>query len=333
MPLRNLATQARRYAGALAIESFFHGFSTVAKMHPRAKPERHGLERIADVPYVPGSTSKAHLLDIYRPDPSAPIGDRHDGPPWPVVLYVHGGAFRILSKETHWIMGLAYGRRGYLVFNVNYRLAPKHRYPAALEDVSDALLWVLENAPRYGGDTGRLVFAGESAGANLVTSLALACCYERPEPFAQRVFRTGIVPRAVVPACGLFQVSDLARLKRRKPQMSLFVSDRIVEIERMYLGKGPWEHGLDLADPVVMVERGEKPARPLPPFFLPVGTRDPLLPDSRRLGRALRALGGEAIERYYRGEIHAFHALVFRGVARECWSDIYAFLDGHVPLR
>ena len=43
-------------------------------------------------------------------------------PPWPVVLYVHGGGFRILSKDTHWVMGLAYVRRGYLCANISYRL-------------------------------------------------------------------------------------------------------------------------------------------------------------------------------------------------------------------
>ena len=88
---------------------------------------------------------------------------------------------------------------------------------------------------------------------------------------------------------------------------------------------------LDLADPVVALERGETPARPLPPFFLPVGTRDPLLNDTRRRGAALRALGGTAEEKYYPGELHAFHAFVMRRAARQCWADTYAFLDRHVP--
>ena len=50
------------------------------------------------------------------------------------MLYVHGGGFRILSKDTHWIMGLAFARRGFLVFNIGYRLAPKHPFPAAIAD-------------------------------------------------------------------------------------------------------------------------------------------------------------------------------------------------------
>jgi acetyl esterase len=213
---------------------------------------------------------------------------------------------------------------------VSYRLSPQHRYPAALEDVCEAFAWVAENASRYGGDTSRVVLAGESAGANLATSLAIALAYERPEPWAKKAFATGIVPKAAVPACGVFQVSDLQRLKRRKPKMSPFIADRLHEVETSYLGTEA-RTDLDLADPLVFFERGEKPTRPLPPFFLPVGTRDPLLPDTRRLGEALTKMGVEAVTEYYPGELHAFHAFVMRKNAQKCWRDTFEFLDRHVP--
>jgi acetyl esterase len=320
-------------AGPALIAGFLNGFSRVARLHPRAKPHRHDVEHIRDIRYLEGTATDEHLLDVWRPTVGASVFERHPGPPWPVVVYVHGGAFRILSKDTHWVMGLGFARRGFVVFNVSYRLAPKHRYPAALEDVCRAFAWIVDNAASFGGDPSRIVLAGESAGANLVTSLAMTLAYERPEPFAKIAFDTGAVPRAVVPACGVFQVTDLARLKRRKPRMSSLLAEHLVQIEHGYLGRGPWPFGLDLADPLVMVERGDCPTRPLPPFFLPVGTRDPLLPDTRRLAAALRALGGEAVDRYYPGEIHAFHALVMRERSRGCWRDIYAFLDRHVPMR
>lgn len=317
-------SRVRRRAGAALADGFFTGASRLARLHPRADPRKHDVEHVVDLRYLEGTT-RDHLLDVWRP-----TGDRkrrYEGPPWPVVFYVHGGGFRILSKDTHWVMALGFARRGFLVFNISYRLAPEHRYPAALEDVCHAFRWVVENASRFGGDPKRIVLAGESAGANLVTSLALALAYERPEPFAKEVFATGVIPRAVVPACGVFQVSDLARLKRRKPHMSAFVADRLAEVEAAYLGTGPWPHGLDLADPVVFLEQGQPPARPLPPFFLPVGTKDPLLPDTRRLAAALEALGVEASACYYPGELHAFHAFVMRGSARRCWDDTFAFLD------
>jgi acetyl esterase len=97
-----------------------------------------------------------------------------------------------------------------------------------------------------------------------------------------------------------------------------------------YLGPGPHGCSLDLADPLLVYERGEKPARPLPPFFLPVGTKDPLLPDTRRLAEALRKMGAIAEDSYYPGEVHAFHAFVMRGSARKCWDDTFRFLDRFV---
>lgn len=329
----NLRAEARRHLGAFVVDGFFNAASRVGRLHPRAKPARHAIEHLRDVRYLDGR-AREHLLDVYRPQPrargSAPFR-RYDGPPWPIVFYVHGGGFRILSKDTHWIMGLGFARRGFVVFNVSYRLAPKHRYPTAIDDVCRAFAWVVENAARFGGDVSRIVLAGESAGANLVTSLAVALAYERSEPFARAAFGTGVVPRAVVPACGVFQVSDMDRLRRRKPHMSGFIADRLAEVEQAYLGDPPYGSSLDLADCVRVFERGDPPARPLPPFFLPVGTKDPLLPDTRRLAQALRALGVEAEDRYYAGELHAFHALVMRATARRCWADTFAFLDRHVP--
>lgn len=329
--------EARRHVGAFVVDGFFNSASRIASFHPRAKPARHSVERLLDIRYGNGDL-REHLLDVWRPAATTgasgpPAHRRYAGPPWPIVFYVHGGGFRILSKDTHWIMGLGFARRGFVVFNVSYRLAPRHRYPCAIEDVCDAFAWVVDNAHRFGGDPSRIVLAGESAGANLVASLAVALAYERPEPFAQRAWRRGVVPRAVVPACGVFQVSDLERLKRRKPRMSPFVADRLAEVEGAYLGRGPWACSLDSADPVVVLERGRPPERPLAPFFLPVGTKDPLLPDTRRLAVAIRQLGVEALDSYYPGELHAFHALVFRDVARRCWQDTFAFLDRHVPER
>ena len=70
--------------------------------------------------------------------------------------------------------------------------------------------------------------------------------------------------------------------------------------------------------------------RPLPPFFAPVGTRDPLLDDTRRLEKALGALDVPCEARYYPGGIHAFHAMVWDPAARRCWRDALAFLDRHM---
>jgi acetyl esterase len=307
----------------LVADNLFRALSGVGRLHPRARPERHGVEILHDIPYL-ASGRDEHRLDVYRPSGSPG--------PWPVVLYVHGGGFRILSKDTHWLMGLAFARAGYLVVNISYRLAPAHPFPAAIEDCCAAYAWAARHVRSYGGVPERMALAGESAGGNLVTALTLAACYRRDEPFAKQVFATNLVPQAVLPACPILQVTDTERFHRRRP-LAFWVRDRLTEVSDAYLsGARPDDpRVLDFADPVVALERSEKPDRPLPPFFAPVGTRDPLLDDTRRLDAALTRLGVPCEARYYPGQTHAFHALIFRREARQCWADMLRFLARHVP--
>ena len=324
-PSDPLVSQLYSKAGSLLVEGAFQGLSRAGRLHPDSRLDRHGVERLPDIPYR-DSSLEAHRLDVYRPI-------RREGP-LPVCLYVHGGGFRILSKDTHWLMGLIFARRGYLVFNINYRLAPAHPFPAAIKHTCEAYAWMLRNAEAYGGDPTRCVLAGESAGANLITSLTMALCYRRSEPYARKVWDLDRLPRAVVPASGIYQVSDVDRLKRKMP-LSRFVWDRIREVSRAYLlrqGELPREE-LELADPLLFLERGPTPDRPLPPFFVPVGTRDPLLDDTRRLDDALRNLGVHCDARYYAEEAHAFHALIWRKNARACWKDTFDFLRDPMEER
>ncbi|MCC6746905.1 MAG: alpha/beta hydrolase [Deltaproteobacteria bacterium] len=320
---QQLRDALRQRAGAVVVSNFFKVGARAMRAMPRRRPHPYGVDVVRDVPYL--STGRVeHLLDIYRP-----VGAPR---PAPVVFYVHGGGFRILSKDSHWMMAEAFAQKGYLVFNVNYRLAPKHPYPAAIEDCAAALVWVAKNAAACEGDLGRLVLAGESAGANLVTALAVILAYPRPEPWAQELFATGLRPRAVLPNCGMLQVSDPERFRRRKPRMRAWVFDRLAEVPEGYLrGVDPSRPGgHDLADPLLVLEGSDAPAHPLPPFFAAVGTRDPLLDDTRRLKVALDAHGVPCETRYYPGELHAFHALVVTAAAKQCWQDQFDFLDRHV---
>lgn len=313
----------RRAVGARVAQGFFEGASRLGRLHPRARPEAHGVEVIRDVAYDPAHP--ARRLDVWRPRAVTA------GESLPALLYVHGGGFRILSKETHWVMALSFARRGYVVFNIDYRLAPRHPFPAALEDAAAAYAWVVAHAKDYGGDVGRLVLAGESAGANLVAALTVAACFPRPEAHARAVFETGVVPRVVLPACGIHQVSDPGRFARRKPKLPRVIADRIDEVSHAYLGalRGD-DPAAELADPLCLLERGVSPARALPRVFLTCGTADPILDDTRRLHAALVRLGATAEAKYYPGEPHAFHALVFREAARRHWDDTWDFLARHL---
>ena len=321
----------RRSPGHLISNTALAALARVGRRHPAAHPARHGVEILRDLPYLPGG-NPMHRLDVYRP--------RVRPGPWPVVFYVHGGAFSLLSKDTHWLMGLAFARHGYLVVNLSYRLAPEHPFPAAIQDVCDAWVWMARHVEALGGDLGRVAVAGESAGGNLVTALTVATTMRRPEPWARRAFDTGIAPHATLPFCALLEVSnpdrfvaERAAAEKRTPR---WIDGMLRNCSQCYLQDG--EHGsmLDLADPLCLLERGGPPGgfdRPLPPFFAAVGTRDPLLPDTRRLAAALDRLGVPCEARYYPGGIHAFHALVWLSISRQCWRDALAFLDRHLRIR
>ncbi len=320
-------TQLRKGAGSLFVDGFFNTISRLGKLHPLASPAKHDVEVIRDLRYGP---LPAHRLDVWRPADTSK--------PRPVALYVHGGGFRILSKDTHWIMALLLARHGYVVFTINYRLAPKHPFPAAVQDVALALPFVLDHAKEYGGDPKRLVLAGESAGGNLVTALTRLLVAPHPLPWTRPVYDAGVVPLAVLPACGMLQVTDSERLRTRKPHMRTFVADRIAEVSHAYLGAAATDSTAlspelrDLADPLLWLEdvvagRLPKPERPLPPMHALVGTADPLLDDTRRLVGALQALGVQSEAAYYPGEVHAFHAFIHRPAAQKAWKAQLAFLD------
>lgn len=317
-----LRASLRRRLGAAVTDGFFKGAARSSRLLPIAHPRLHRVRVERNVPYR-HTGKEEHRLDIYRPADDA---DR----PRPCVFYIHGGGFRVLSKDTHWVFGLVYARRGFVVVNVNYQLAPAKRFPAAVEDVASAWQWTIANAARLGIDHERIVVAGESAGANLAMGVTLATTMKRDESFARDVFGTNVVPRAVVAACGIYEVSRPERFSGHH----VFFRDRLEEVTDAYLGgvRVP-ERLLDFADPLAPFERGERPARSLPPVFLPCGTWDHLMDDSRRLHRALIDAGGVSkLGEYPRGP-HAFHAFVMTPSARACWRDTFTFLREHGALE
>jgi acetyl esterase len=170
------------------------------------------------------------------------------------------------------------------------------------------------------------VLAGESAGGNLATALAVACAWERREPFARQLFDAGVTVAAVLPACPLLQVSQPAH--RGTPPG--FYLDRIAAITEAYLpptapaAQDP--EARELADVICFLETAPRPVRPLPPLFGLCGEADPIVRDTERLIPAWRHLGGEASQRYYPGAGHAFHAFFWTPSARAAWRDQLTFL-------
>lgn len=95
--------------------------------------------------------------DVYGPE----------GEGAPTLVYLHGGAWILGSPWTHRRITAELASRGVLVLSLDYRRAPKFRYPAARDDVLTAISWARAEASTYGGDPARLFVGGDSAGANL----------------------------------------------------------------------------------------------------------------------------------------------------------------------
>lgn len=289
---------------------------------PWWRPERAGIEVIADLPYA-GTDHPRQRLDIYRP--------RATPGPLPVALYIHGGGFRYFDRKTHWMIASHLARQGYLVFNVDYRTATEAPFPAAFDDCAKALLWVLENAGTYGGDINQMIWAGESAGANLVLALTIAAHWPRPEPLARAIFDAAPAPRALLPACGYLEISHPER-HAQAYAIPKWMQTRIQQVSDVYLpdhATPSIDH--DLANPLTFLETAAAPARPLPPAFTIVGDRDPVRGDSLRLPAALKRHGAQAELQIFKDAGHAFHGVPARKQAAEAWKAQLAFATRHLP--
>jgi acetyl esterase len=224
----------------------------------------------------------------------------------PALLYLHGGAFRVGSRQSHRSLLEGCARMGFVVFGVDYRLAPEHPWPAAHEDAEAALAMVRHEGWRWGADPDRgVVLAGESAGAHLALHTAMRAVEAG----------AGDSVQGLLLGSGLYSLQPLGSGGLR----GHFADTLIAGIRRDLLGSpapAP-THDVELLHTLA---RRPEVARALPPAWVHWGHQDPLASQSRRLLSLLAGAGTGASGRGYPGS-HAFHA--FRGseAAEACWAD------------
>jgi len=135
-----------------------------AAQRARLQPPRPEVARVEDIS-IPGRDG---------PVPARLYVPRDDGAPRPLMVYLHGGGWVVGSVEGYDTTCRRLALKGdCAVVSVEYRLAPEHPFPAALHDAWDATAWCAREAARLGGDAGRLVVAGDSAGGTLAAVVAL----------------------------------------------------------------------------------------------------------------------------------------------------------------
>ena len=148
--------------------------------------------------------------------------------PFPTVLYLHGGAWCFWSPAHVRKLAMRIAARGYLVANLDYGLAPEHRFPWAVEDAVFAARWLAGNAGRYGGRQANLVVAGDSAGANLAAAAAVALRGETDRMVdggslagitTIRLARSGVyqASRRAIVRCARYHGPPLGPLKEESP--------------------------------------------------------------------------------------------------------------------
>lgn len=134
---------------------------------PAPAPLPPDVELVADIPYQ--SDSPAQTLDLYLPKADS------SGRLRPAIIFIHGGGWRAGDKQKgQWrSLPAAYAAAGYVTISVNYRLTAEAAFPAQIHDVKTAVRWLRANAEKHRVDPDRLGAYGNSAGAHLVTMLAL----------------------------------------------------------------------------------------------------------------------------------------------------------------
>jgi acetyl esterase/lipase len=163
----------------------------------RVFPEN--ITEIIDVPYI-NSGDKGHLLDIYYPN-------NMEGP-FPVIIHIHGGGFISESKETNKLYGYHLARNGFIVFNINYRLAlDGTKVPGQIQDVIGALDWIGTHMELYPANPEKIYIMGASAGAYLATMATLVSQSQR----LQHIFNVDepdITIDALAVNCGFLEMDS-----------------------------------------------------------------------------------------------------------------------------
>jgi acetyl esterase len=258
----------------------------------------------------------ARVEDLRIPGPAGELparlyAPRVGGAALPAVAYFHGGGWVQGDLDTHHgLCARLASHAGVLVVAVDYRLAPEHKFPAAVEDCVAAYRWLRGHGRDVGADSARVAVAGDSAGGNLSAVVSqLAAAAREPVPTCQVL---------IYPAVDFSLDTDS---HRELADGHVIPRDRIAWYAEQYL-----RSEADKADVRASPLRAASLARQPPALVVTAGF-DPLRDEAHAYAERLRAAGVDVVEREYPGQIHAFVSLtraIPQGMA--CTLEIAAYL-------
>ncbi|MFI6937907.1 alpha/beta hydrolase fold domain-containing protein [Streptomyces sp. NPDC050418] len=235
---------------------------------------------------IPGPEGAPDLpVRIYLPDPREVTGPR------PTVVFFHGGGWTICDLDSHDATARALCRgAGAAVVSVDYRLAPEHPFPAAVDDASAAFAWATEHVAELGGDPEALVVCGDSAGGNIAAVTAHAA-RDRGLPLALQAL--------------IYPITDVSRpwASYDRYATGYFLTAASMHwFTRQYVAPGS-----DPADPRVSPLRGELAG--LAPAHVVTAGCDPLADEGEAYARALDEAGVPVARSHFPRMFHGFFGL------------------------
>lgn len=239
---------------------------------------RAALPRIEDLS-IPASAGHQIPARLWAPSTD---------PCLPVLLYLHGGGFVIGGIDTCEAMCRSVAAQsGAAVLAIDYRLAPEHKYPAALDDTWDAIQWLRREGVAHGLDPDRLALGGDSAGGTLTASAALMCRDAGVPLRLQAMFYPSV------------QLSVRTDSFKQFSQGLMLDADLMAWFDAQYQVPG---QALDWRrEPLKAASHAG-----LAPAWIGLAQCDPLADDGRLYADALRQAGVPAQLQVYEGTVHDF---------------------------
>jgi acetyl esterase len=242
------------------------------KVEPLAIPAPHGS--IPARIYTPKTLRKANGLA-------------------PVLVFFHGGGWVIGNLDSHDVVCRKLADEGQLmVISVDYRLAPEHKFPAAVDDAIEATKWIAGNAEQLGIDASRLTVGGDSAGGNLAAVVAIAA-------------RDGNGP-AITGQVLIYPAIDFAMThpSHSEPETSVLLTHSVIKWFR--------DHYLNSATDTA--DWRASPARAttligLPPAYVLTAGADPLRDEGDEYAGRLKEAGVPVTYRTFPGQFHGFFTM------------------------